>query len=82
MQENFKNQTTAQLKKRAGVLLGISIVGLLAMIGVLIWYFYGVANGNKNECLIFIVPVILGPLSIFPALVSSQFRAEVKRRGQ
>ncbi|WP_430907367.1 hypothetical protein [Maribacter sp. 2-571] len=80
MRITFKYRTTEQHKKGTTLLLVMSLFALVLMLGILGFCFYGLETDDQNTPLIFMVPTVLGPLSIFPALIAALFQAEIKRR--
>lgn len=76
----FKNLTKKQLKKRQKLCLGIALFMLLLMIIVLTIALRQISQGTNDDMLIFIVPTILGPLTLVPIIISSLLSSELKKR--
>ncbi|MEM8999246.1 MAG: hypothetical protein AAGB24_03195 [Bacteroidota bacterium] len=76
---SFDKYTTAQLRKKSKILLIIGSMALIAMIIVLALALYDIAEGESSS-LIYLVPTVIGPLAIIPAVLASIIAAEIKRR--
>ena len=77
----YEKYTTEQLKKAQKILLGLSIVALLFTVVMLVYGIMESSDGG-NSSILFLVPTVFGPLSIFPALFASSGGSELKKRGQ
>ena len=76
----FKNLSEGQFEKRKNIFLGIAIFMLIMMIVVLVITLRQLSHGSENKILPFVVPVILGPLTIVPIIISNLLSKELKNR--
>nr|WP_299337512.1 hypothetical protein [Allomuricauda sp.] len=75
----FEKYSTERLKKASRLLLILSIVVLSITIFLLVFGIYKTTQ-DGNKTLIFLVPTVFGPLTIFLSLFAASMGAEVKKR--
>lgn len=78
--KSLSKLTDTQLIKRNKLVLGFAIGMLIIMVLTLIYTLKQISNAENEFAYAFIVPSILGPLTMIPLLYSSAINAETKKR--